>query len=552
MKKHSLLHGITIFIFTASCCIHSQTVSSISALQAAINLASPGDVIELADGNYTDNAVLNITTSGTSGNMITIKAKNPGEAIFSGTFGVKINASYIKFSGFDFNGGFVSADNGNRLITINQEGNIVEDIRMINITNGVAKHSYIYLYGGSKNTIIRRCWFESSGTTNEGIKVFGWVPEDSTGKFTTVEYCYFRSDEGTGNGVSAIRFGSGSAGWLTNINASNTVRNNLFYKYDGESEVISLKSAYNIIEKNTFLNSVGTVNSRKYHNNTFRDNYFLNTDPTLAEAGVVGLWGEDHLVEHNYFYKPKSRSNEIGGAINLIAGTGNAINILHEQVNNVTIKNNIIYEASLTSGAKTNHAIVSGVKFDAVTRNFLPQNVTIEGNCIYNSNATREQVHYISTTPTGFTYTDNKIWTVASVVPVAQNVNPNLIAVVENGYDVHTCGSKGPRNTTPLQPGNVGPLWLAGAILSSKKIEKIERIQISPNPFSSEISISNLNSKFKKIELTDMLGRFIDLQSVEGLDEINLSPTFKNKTSGIYILKLIGEKSTKSYKLIRK
>ena len=81
---------------------------------------------------------------------------------------------------------------------------------------------------------------------------------------------------------------------------------------------------------------------------------------------------------------------------------------------------------------------------------------------------------------------------------------------------------------------------------------KFNKTKVYPNPFSTEISIRNLGFGFNNALLIDTLGRTILSQSINGLDEIKLAPLFTNKSSGIYILKLVGDKNIETHKLVRK
>lgn len=175
-----------------------RIVGTTNQLQNAVSAAGPGDVIALKDGTYASNFILNITNSGTSGSTITIKALNPGKAKFTGAAGINLDARYVKLSGFDFNGGTVNAANENTIILIKKGNNIIEDIRMINISNGdVSKHRYIYFRtGASTNCIVRRCWLESEGKKNDGIKIFGNIPDGSSGTFNTIENSFLNLIKG--------------------------------------------------------------------------------------------------------------------------------------------------------------------------------------------------------------------------------------------------------------------------------------------------------------------------------------------------------------------
>src|SRR4051794_28011865 len=84
----------------------SQVVSSISALQSALNGAAPGDVIELADGSYSTSSVISIGKSGTTAAPVTVRAQHVGGAQISGSGGFSIGSSVsnVILSGFRLTG----------------------------------------------------------------------------------------------------------------------------------------------------------------------------------------------------------------------------------------------------------------------------------------------------------------------------------------------------------------------------------------------------------------------------------------------------------------
>src|SRR4051812_1148865 len=86
--------------------LHAATVnvSSLSALQTAINNAAPGDIIILANGVYTASTDITISKQGTAAAPITIQAQSIGGAEINGTAGINIvsPAKYIIIKGFKF------------------------------------------------------------------------------------------------------------------------------------------------------------------------------------------------------------------------------------------------------------------------------------------------------------------------------------------------------------------------------------------------------------------------------------------------------------------
>src|SRR5947209_3811970 len=74
-----------------------HVVTSMSALQSALNSAVPGDVIQLADGSYSTSGTISITKAGTASAPITVQAQHVGGAQISGGggFSIAASASYV-------------------------------------------------------------------------------------------------------------------------------------------------------------------------------------------------------------------------------------------------------------------------------------------------------------------------------------------------------------------------------------------------------------------------------------------------------------------------
>jgi poly(beta-D-mannuronate) lyase len=78
----------------------TTTVSSVTALQTAINNANAGDILILANGTYLNNT-LSISKSN-----ITVKAATSGGVYLNGSNAITISGDNVTFSGFQFTSGF--------------------------------------------------------------------------------------------------------------------------------------------------------------------------------------------------------------------------------------------------------------------------------------------------------------------------------------------------------------------------------------------------------------------------------------------------------------
>jgi poly(beta-D-mannuronate) lyase len=269
-------------------------VSTISQLQAALNNASAGTTIVLANGTYTQSANLTlISKNGTSSNPITIKAANQGQAIISGGATLHIqNSSNVVIEGLKFT-------------TSGKTGLFLDGSNNIRVT----RNRFTLPATGTE-----RIWLEVSGANSHHNRIdhndFG--PKSDTdpliayqgdgngniSQYDVIEYNYFH-DVGpwVANGKETIRLGLSG---ISLSNGYNTIQYNLFENTDGEPEIVSVKSSSNTVRYNTFKTSKGGLTSRHGHNNTFYGNFFLGDGVESEQAGIR-IYGNDHKIYNNYF-----------------------------------------------------------------------------------------------------------------------------------------------------------------------------------------------------------------------------------------------------------
>ncbi|MFC1764098.1 chondroitinase-B domain-containing protein [Planctomycetota bacterium] len=472
MRRIQLSLGIAVLLIFVSGNAHGATtyVASASELQTAVDSAAAGDIIYVKDGRYS-NFYLTISQSGSEDNCVAIMAENGGKAKLRGNVGVTINADYVKFSGFDFDGATLHSSN-NALVNVTGSHNRIEDLYVNHIGNGPhVSHRYVYFTKQATHNVVNRCWLEKG--TQHGIAVCGDVDSAASGSYSTVENCYFKAARQPNNGGEAIRFGTGSfrAGLKNGyVIGFNTIRGNLFDHYDGELEIISIKSSHNLVEGNTFTNCFGQLTCRHDHNNIIKDNFFITTE-VRPNGDCLTVWGDGHQILNNYFHNTKSR-NSTGGAINLASGNHANVSAKFESVENVAIKDNIIYEAN-----SANHAISLGDRGEKI----MPKDIAIIGNYIYSS-SDKAQIAYVKPCD-NVTYSDNKIYKNAGLSPLPEGVtetNPHLKA---DRYGVYRAGGKGPSGN-PLKDTDVGPQWKKGPIAPTA----VAAIKISQTSVSIEVT----------------------------------------------------------------
>ncbi|MFF8275981.1 chondroitinase-B domain-containing protein [Streptomyces lateritius] len=275
-----------------------KRVTSLGALQQAINAAAPGDRIVLADGTYTVPAGSALTVSGKNGTTsapITIVSATRGGAVLQGERGfVFSDSSDIVVSGFAF-----------RQSTTLEIPESCSRIRLTRNDFRFAEVSGLYwVVVRADDTKIDRNHFHHKATAGIFVVLDGPTGSTALAQRLHLFKNHFSDHSFTGtNGGEPIRLGvSGRA--LSSAHA--LVESNLFERCDGDPETISVKSSDNTVRHNTIRDSRGGIVLRHGNRSTVDGNYLL------AGGEGVRIYGNDHLVVNNYLSGLSGRALVIG------------------------------------------------------------------------------------------------------------------------------------------------------------------------------------------------------------------------------------------------
>ena len=135
--------------------------------------------------------------------------------------------------------------------------------------------------------------------------------KNSKGALITVELGYLKDSETAGHQIFRNYFGNVAAQEGTdnetirvgasqdqNKRAQCSVRENLFFSCDGEPEIISNKSSYNVYLKNTFRKCNGSLVLRHGHHARVEGNFFFGDG--AGDAGGIRVSDSHHLIINNY------------------------------------------------------------------------------------------------------------------------------------------------------------------------------------------------------------------------------------------------------------
>jgi Chondroitinase B/Carbohydrate binding module (family 6) len=273
----------------------TRVVTSISALQSALNSAAPGDVIELADGSYSTSSTINISKAGSASAPITIQAEHVGGATISGSGGFSIasTASYVVLSGFRLT--------GSRGLTV--PVGATHDRITRNVFQMAGSVQY-WLQVAGDDAQIDHNTFQHKSTIGNFIEVVG-PGSSGMAQRTWIHHNYFLDQSYTGsNGGESIRVGLSGR---QHSSAHAIVEYNLFEQCDGDLEVISVKSTEDIIRYNTLRNSKGTITLRHGWSNVVEGNFLI------GNSTGIRMFGNYHTVINNVIQNSTGLALEIGG-----------------------------------------------------------------------------------------------------------------------------------------------------------------------------------------------------------------------------------------------
>lgn len=274
---------LVFIIFSANRLLASDiVVNDIPELQSAINKATPGTVIKLADGVYKTAEDITISVKGKAGQPITIMALHPGKSEITGAggFSLKKPAAYIVISGFRFTHLASKARTGPGTSHCRFTQNIFE-------TPGDGEDLTI---AGSDQEVDHNT-FQNKNAMGRFIAIRGEGKQIAERLFIHHNYFNNAVSQGGKNGAEAFQFGlSGFS-----LSGSNSVvEYNLFEHCAGEAELISVKASAVTLRYNTIRDCPAQFTLRHGNKCLVYGNYFFNT-PGLR------IFGDDHQVFSNYF-----------------------------------------------------------------------------------------------------------------------------------------------------------------------------------------------------------------------------------------------------------
>ena len=324
-------------------------VTSLAALQTALDKAQPGDRVELADGTYTSSSAITIRRSG-----VTAAAEHVGKTQIRGKAGFVFAAgvSQVVLEGFDLrHDGRLAVPVGVNRVRITR--NTFE----LNVPV-VPDDAGGFVEVNGDDVEVDRNTFQNR--TNEGVYLHVGGPKGGMAKRTWAHHNYFYNHRFSGgNGGESVRIGNSDR---QKGSAQTLLENNLFEKANGDSEAISVKSSDNIVRHNTMRDSRGFLVLRHGDRTVVDGNILLGTG--------IRFHGNDHRIINNYVEGNRDRQMVFGSGKEADSGPTSK---LHDRPDRVTVAFNTL--------------IGTGAVVDSDGGAFLPKDCVLSNNIITGSSS---------------------------------------------------------------------------------------------------------------------------------------------------------------------
>ncbi len=304
--------------FLMCCCLLSckdvqnniNLVQNIEELNEAIKVAQPGDEIVLKDGIWKD-VEIRFRGEGSKSKPITLRAETEGKVSIEGKSYLKFGGSYLVVKGLYFKNGY-SPSNAVIDFKISNKDKPDEISNNCKVTNCVIEdfnkpkrdNSDLWVQFWGRNNELSNSYI--AGKTNRGPTVRVSIAGiESINNYHKIINNHFgpRPVKGGPSGET-IQLGDS----YTSMSPSHTfVANNLFEECNGEVEVISSKTNFNVFKNNVFYKSEGSLVTRHGNYVTIDGNYFIG-DGVNENYGGIRIINTGHWVINNYFYGLKGKS----------------------------------------------------------------------------------------------------------------------------------------------------------------------------------------------------------------------------------------------------
>jgi hypothetical protein len=415
---------------------------SAAEVTGALSKVKPGDTIVLENGTWLDQAI-EFAGHGKPDKPIVLRARTPGSVLLGGSSRLEISGTYLQVEGLRFEGGSLSKGDGivqfrGRLGEASFSRLTDSAIIKYNPADKSKRYAWVALYG--QNNRVDHNRFQGQNHSGVTVAVFRKTKKVDNHR---IDNNYFVDrPPGDGNGYEAIRIGTSTS--AQTVSATTVIRN-LFERYDGEVETISVKSGGNVIRENTFREVAGTLTLRHGNGNKVEQNYFIGNHK--PGTGGIRVTGENHVVRNNLLQDIEGR---VGGVISLMCARDKpGPEVDYEPLRTLELRGNVVADSSAPA-----------LKVDAgcgSTRTVRPSGVTVAGNLVAGSKAPMVDGEPGS----GWSWSENRFDGAGQERIPTNGVTRSAGLLSRDKNQVYRPAAQrgvGPTDP-PLTPADVGPSW---------------------------------------------------------------------------------------------
>jgi len=292
-KNRSIL--VLMLLLSIHTLLAQKTVRIENAVQlnSAISNAKAGDVLLLKNGEW-KNVQIDFKCIANAQKPITLRAETAGKVIFTGNSTLTFSKPYLIADGLYFKGG--KLDEGS-VINFNANYCRLTNSAIVDYNPDKFDVRYYWIYLKGSYNRIDHCFLKGKSNMNP---VLG--NDNENARYNKVDSCYIKDIPYVpkANGREILRiWGYGHDDQTGNDGAYFTIEYNLFDHADGEgTEIVSLKSNYNVVRFNTVIASRGGLVGRRGKFNTFESNIVMGQD--IKGTTGIRVAGANHKVINNY------------------------------------------------------------------------------------------------------------------------------------------------------------------------------------------------------------------------------------------------------------
>jgi len=386
--------GLGLFFFGS--CSKKQSLTDYISME--LGKSQPGDTVFIPNGIYTD-ICLELKAKGKENQLIVVMAETPGKVILKGASTLRVAGEFIEVNGLYFCEGYSPKG---AVIEYRVGDDVANSCRITNCAieyynpiDRSTSYAWIVFYGRNNrfdhNVVLGKQHAEAT-------IVVALDEERNQQNYHRIDHNYFgvRPNYGS-NGGETMRIGNSQ---YAHTSSYTQIEDNYFEHCSGEVEIISIKSADNIIRRNTFYECEGSVVLRHGKRNTVTRNMFIGNGK--PHTGGVRIINASQTVTENYF--SSLRGNRFRAPLAIMNAVPNSLPNRYHRVEDALVKNNFFIDCSpieLCVGADNE-------------RTESPTKTTVAENVFFNPST--KEVFLAYDNLDGIFFSDNKVVSVTATV----------------------------------------------------------------------------------------------------------------------------------------